>query len=459
MKIFILSIIIAFSVSVSYADVSLAQAAAKSPEEDKRESIRLYNQSIKPFMDGDYEKALELLKVACDLNETHPLIQNNYGLTLLKIGRTDEALQHLLKATSSDNPPAITWLNLGNAYESTGQYQKAEESFEKFLDDAPTSADAPKIRAHLELLRSEFLNANQSEKPVNKEDYFDAATRKIKLRWAADTMPIKVYMENGEDVPGFKPEYALLLKQAFTDWQSAAGDKISIVFISDKNKADITTRWSNDLSQVLSAAEGGDAKYRGTAKGMTNVSITLLTVNPSSTMKLTPNTVSWITHHEVGHALGLLGHSPDIKDIMYFSSPHADKPAVLSQRDIQTIRKLYSVDLGPSVLTLNDEGVEAQQRGDSELAITKYKEALALDPSAPIPNRNLIRAQSAFAVDLAKRGNLDQSESYFKEALALEDKAPDENLKPLLKNYTRLLHMMDKDDQAKLLKAKYKDAF
>jgi tetratricopeptide (TPR) repeat protein len=345
MKIFNLSIIIALSILVSHANAGFAQPVYDSPEERKHEAIRLYNQSIKPLIDGDYAKALELLKAACELNDSQPLIQNNYGLALLKIGKTDEALAHFLKASSCENAPIMAWLNLGNAYETGGQYEKAIESFEKYLAGAPTSADATKIRAHLELLKKEFLTVNQSTSPANREDYLDAATRKVKLRWPLSSMPIKVYMEQGDDIPGFKPEYAELLKQAFDDWQSAASGKISIVFVNDKKKADITTRWSNDLKQIVSAAEGGDAKYHGTSKGLTNVSITLLTVDPSSTTKLTANTVSWITHHEVGHALGLLGHSPDSKDIMYFCAPHADKPAALSDRDARTIVKLYSVDL------------------------------------------------------------------------------------------------------------------
>ncbi len=458
MRIFNLSIIIAFSVLILYTDVSVAQATLNTPADRKSESIRLYNQSVKPLIDGDYQHALELLKAACELDDSQPLMQNNYGLALLKVGKVDEALDHLLKATSSKNVPLIAWLNLGNAYENKGQYQNAVDSFEKYLAVAPTSPDAPKIRAHVELVKKEFLGTNKSQSPPNTEDYFDAVTRKVELRWSLSSMPIKVYVEKGNNISGFKPDYAALLKQAFDDWQSAAAGKISIVFVNDKHKADITTRWSNDLSEVASAAEGGDAKYRGTSKGLTNVAITLLTVDPSSTMKLTPNIVSWIAHHEVGHALGLLGHSPDIKDIMYFSSPHVDKPAMLSQRDVKTIVKLYSVDLLPTALTLNDEGVAAQKRGDSELAIKKYKEALALDSSDPIPERNLIRAHSAWAIALIKRGNLDEGESQFKEALALEDKAPDENLGSLIKNYTRLLHMMHKDDQAEMLQAKYKDA-
>lgn len=48
--------------------------------------------------------------------------------------------------------------------------------------------------------------------------------------------------------------------------------------------------------------------------------------------------------HEIGHALGIMGHSPHNLDIMY--ATHNPKVASLSQRDINTIRLLYELPLG-----------------------------------------------------------------------------------------------------------------
>src|SRR5262249_32317709 len=50
--------------------------------------------------------------------------------------------------------------------------------------------------------------------------------------------------------------------------------------------------------------------------------------------------VEKICLHEMGHALGMNGHSPNSRDVMYSSANLDDKP-VLSERDKNTIRKLY----------------------------------------------------------------------------------------------------------------------
>jgi hypothetical protein len=56
--------------------------------------------------------------------------------------------------------------------------------------------------------------------------------------------------------------------------------------------------------------------------------------DPKTRYQLLENVVA----HELGHALGLLGHSPNKNDMMYSQT---DENSKLTQRDINTIQKLY----------------------------------------------------------------------------------------------------------------------
>ena len=51
--------------------------------------------------------------------------------------------------------------------------------------------------------------------------------------------------------------------------------------------------------------------------------------------------------HEMGHALGLGGHSPDPSDVMYKSVGAATEP---SARDRETLRLLYARPIGKTVV-------------------------------------------------------------------------------------------------------------
>ena len=55
----------------------------------------------------------------------------------------------------------------------------------------------------------------------------------------------------------------------------------------------------------------------------------------------TPEEIGEVVLHEMGHALGLMGHSDDPRDILYPTAVARERPG-LSERDRATLIELYS---------------------------------------------------------------------------------------------------------------------
>ena len=62
----------------------------------------------------------------------------------------------------------------------------------------------------------------------------------------------------------------------------------------------------------------------------------------SPELPLTDNRMRTVCLHEVGHVLGMGGHTTNPEDIMFYTSSLADVPKHLSARDRATLVRLYS---------------------------------------------------------------------------------------------------------------------
>jgi tetratricopeptide (TPR) repeat protein len=75
-------------------------------------------------------KAIEEFKQALELAPDSTRDRVNYGLALLRAGKTKDAIQELAKAQKEDPTIPHTWFNLGMAYKKEFDHEHAVEQFE-----------------------------------------------------------------------------------------------------------------------------------------------------------------------------------------------------------------------------------------------------------------------------------------------------------------------------------------
>lgn len=434
----------------------------KPVSENVGKAMMLSNNARGILMSSDKpDKALEMLTEAEQLAPELPEVQSNLGMALAKLGRTDEAITHVEKAIALNPDLPAAEMTLGSLYQSVGRTQDAIRVFKDFQKRHPQSEHLSKIKGLITMLESE--SKLQTTHPEGVDDYFNSISMSGAVtKWTPEHMPLKVYMAPTQGVPAFKPGYMDGAKSAFQEWADASGGKVSFTFVQDKDKNDIDFSFSHDIKTVSNPAEGGEAKVYPGPKGIVKAQIVVLTLDPSPAQPMSERLMRWICLHEIGHALGLMGHSTQHNDVMYSSMPLATSDKGLSDRDKATIKHLYSdavvvhkadvaaVSTDPNnPMTLNNEGAAALQAGNLEIGIERLEKAHKIDPNLKVVKQNLAQAYSIKAMRSAQGGKIPDADSWFKKSVAMLEggtKTPVEVM--VLRNYAVFLRLANRGPEA-----------
>jgi predicted Zn-dependent protease len=163
----------------------------------------------------------------------------------------------------------------------------------------------------------------------------------VLLHWSPREMPLRVHLPSPP--AGFYSDPRAVhdvVRDGVTDWSDVAGPGLpSFRFVASPGEADIQIAWAFEApdpnwyvahciyAQTLMSKRFAvdrilvTARWRGDEPSLETLYATML--------------------HEMGHALGLGGHSPVAADVMY-RSVNASRPAGLSERDRATLRALYA---------------------------------------------------------------------------------------------------------------------
>jgi predicted Zn-dependent protease len=162
--------------------------------------------------------------------------------------------------------------------------------------------------------------------------------------WPSNKRPLKVFFQPGDGVPGYKNRFVNCLSSCFDEWANASNGQISWSRVGQPSQADVVVCWTDTVTERAEGTEAGRTKTFASYNTATNcgtihgAQMLLLTRLPEREFSADELRRAYL--HEVGHALGIAGHSKDPNDIMYYAvtehaSPHLD------ERDRATIDHLY----------------------------------------------------------------------------------------------------------------------
>jgi predicted Zn-dependent protease len=190
------------------------------------------------------------------------------------------------------------------------------------------------------------------------DTYLSACLHNGKLaRWPDKLFPIGVYIAPFHWYEAKKQAQADVYRQmvfnALNAWRAAAAHKITYQIVTNRRDSNLDIAWRRVDRRSL-----GHCKYLINDLGVLYSAEIEIGISDGRVHQEYnhPDEVYHTILHEVGHALGLIGHSDHPQDIMY--TPHQYGICALSERDKLTIEKLYSPPEGHEVL----ESVQALEK-------------------------------------------------------------------------------------------------
>jgi hypothetical protein len=166
-------------------------------------------------------------------------------------------------------------------------------------------------------------------------------------------MPLNVYIHPANKVPGYKASFGSILTDCFAKWADASAGRLQFNFTDNPAAADMEVEWMRNRPAGAVSHEIGVTSFHKEGGIIQHTKTILLTVNADGTPQLDFN-IRQASLHELGHALGIQGHSHHPPDIMTLNynfilrrNPDGSVTSVngdpdLTSRDRNTLKRLYN---------------------------------------------------------------------------------------------------------------------
>ena len=179
---------------------------------------------------------------------------------------------------------------------------------------------------------------SMSEKTIKAaviDSYFREVVENGKIvRWNKSSFPLKVYIQDSEDMPSY---YREVVMRAYQSWERASEGLVRFMFVDTPDDAEMKCYFTNkdDGSKSI-----GSQTFSLNGNMITDSVITFKMKNEKNQVQDSKQLYSSALQ-EIGRSLGLTGKSPSIYDVMY---PIGIKfNTEITARDLKTLALIYSV--------------------------------------------------------------------------------------------------------------------